>query len=129
MIFAEQKFTGRAGMDKYSGSDRRKNPRLTANFVISYRLKQYRGGYDLTQTKDISKGGILLTTNKSFTPGTHLAMTIRFPFIPQRIEVAGMVVDSKEVVRHLIYETRIQFLDLDDNFLRDLAEFVKTRLK
>ena len=116
-------------MDKYSGSDRRQNPRLSANFVISYRLKQYRGGYDLSQTKNISKGGILLTTNKPFEPGTHLAMTIRFPFIPQRIEVAGSVVGSKEVVRNLIYETRIQFLDLDENFLNDLAEFVKSRLK
>ena len=116
-------------MDKFVGNDRRNHPRLSANFVISYRLKQYKGGYDLSQTKNVSKGGILLTTNKKFEPGTHLAMTIRFPFVQQRIEVAGEVIDSKEVVRNLIYETRIRFLDLDENFLNDLAEFVKRRLK
>ena len=46
-----------------------------------------------------------------------------------KIEVTGEVVDSKEVVRDLIYETRLKFIDLDEDFFRDLGEFIKERLK
>lgn len=116
-------------MNKYAGDERRKNPRLNANFVISYRIKQHLSAYDLSQSKNVSKSGILLTTNKSFEPGTHLAMTIRFPFVPQRIEVTGEVIDSREVVKNLIYETRINFHDLDSKFMEELGEFVQKRLK
>ncbi|MDD5195008.1 MAG: PilZ domain-containing protein [Candidatus Omnitrophica bacterium] len=116
-------------MNKYEGPERRKTPRLNANFVVSYRVKEVPEGYDLSQTKNVSQGGILLTTNRKFESGTHLAMSIRFPFIAKRIEVTGSVVESKEIVRDLIYETRIQFMDLDAEFFRKLGEFVKEHLK
>ncbi len=116
-------------MAEYGGMERRKYPRLDANFVISYRIKEVVDGYDLTQSKNVSQGGILLTTNRVFNKGTILAMTIRFPLIPQKIEVTGEVVASKEVVRDLIYETRIKFLDLDDEFFQKLGEFIEENLK
>jgi hypothetical protein len=116
-------------MDKYSGPEKRKHPRLEANFVVSYRIKEPGKGYDLSQTKNVSQGGMLLTTNKIFENGTYLSMNIRFPLVPQKIEVTGEVVDSREIVRDLIYETRIRFLDLDEDFFRDLGEFIKERLK
>jgi hypothetical protein len=91
-------------------------------------VKQIPDNYDLTQTKNVSQGGILLTTNRKFEKGTQLAMTIRFPFITQRIELTGEVVDSKEVVRDLIYETRIRFFDLDEDFFKKLSKFVQQQL-
>jgi len=116
-------------MRDYAGPERRKHPRLDANFVISYRIKEVVDGYDLTQSKNVSQGGILLTTNRLFKQGIFLAMTIRFPLIPQKIEVTGEVVGSKEVVRDLIYETRIKFIDLDEEFFQKLGEFIKENLK
>ncbi|MBU2102022.1 MAG: PilZ domain-containing protein [Candidatus Omnitrophota bacterium] len=116
-------------MEKYGGSERRKFPRFSANFVVSYRVKEVPDGYDLSQTKNVSQGGILLTTNRKFEKGTLLAMSIRFPFVAKRIEVTGEVVDSREVVRDLIYETRINFRDLDTEFFRELGEFVQGHLK
>jgi hypothetical protein len=116
-------------MNKYAGDERRKHPRLNATFVISYRIKQHHGPYDLSQSKNVSKSGILLTTNRFFESGTHLAMTIRFPFVSQRIEVTGEVIDCREVVKNLIYETRITFQDLDMKFMEELGEFVQKRLK
>jgi hypothetical protein len=116
-------------MSNYGGPERRKFARLNANFVVSYRVKEIPDGYDLSQTKNVSQGGILLTTNRKFENSTHLAMSIRFPFIAKRIEVTGVVVDSKEIVRDLIYETRIQFLDLDTEFFQKLGEFVKEHIK
>jgi len=116
-------------MNKYVGDERRKNPRLTATFVVSYRIKHQHGLYDLSQSKNVSKSGILLTTNRFFEPGTNLAMTIRFPFVSQRIEATGEVLNSREVVKNLIYETRIIFQDLDLKFMEELGEFVQKRLK
>lgn len=115
-------------MADYSGPERRKYARINVNFVVSYRIKQAQGDFDLSQTKNMSQGGMLLTTNKEFSLGTHLAMFIRFPLIPHKIEVTGVVVGCKQIVRDIIYETRIQFLDLDQEFFVKLGEFIKRHL-
>jgi hypothetical protein len=112
-------------MEKYKGPEKRKYPRVGVNFVVSYRLKENSHAYDLSQTKNVSQGGLLLTTNKKFDFGTLLAMTIRFPFIEQKIEIDGEVIDSKEIVKGLIYETRIRFLNLPEDFFNELGKFIK----
>ncbi len=116
-------------MSEYSGQERRQFPRVNANFVVSYRIKEIRDGYDLSQTKNVSQGGILLTTNREFKKGIFLAMTIRFPLVRQKIEVTGEVVSSRQIVRNLIYETRIKFLDLNEEFFTKLGEFIEENLK
>jgi hypothetical protein len=115
-------------MEKYTGTERRKFPRANANFVVSYRVK-HQGSYDLSQTKNISQGGLLITTNKKFENGTQLAMTIRFPFVEQKIEITGEVVDSKEIVKGLIYETRLKFTDLPQEFFKELGIYIKELLE
>ncbi len=116
-------------MTDFSGSEKRKYARMNANFVVSYRIKEMLDGYDLSQSKNVSQGGMLLTTNKFFPKNTGLAMTIRFPFVAQKIEVTGRVISSKEMVRDLIYETRLQFMDLNENFFKELGEFINKYLK
>jgi PilZ domain len=116
-------------MSNYGGPERRKNERLNVNFVVSYRIKEAEENFDLSQTKNLSQGGMLLTTNKQFQQGTRLAMILRFPLVPQKIEVIGIVIDSKEVVRDIIYETRIRFLNLDEEFFHKLGEFIREHLK
>jgi len=116
-------------MANHADKERRKYPRITANFVISYRIKERPGDYDLSQTKNISQGGMLLTTNKPFKKGICLAMYIRFPLIPQKITVTCEVVNSKEIVRDLIYETRLKYLDLNEDFFLKLGEFIQENLR
>jgi hypothetical protein len=116
-------------MKEYSGLEKRKHPRVNLNFVVSYRVKQLPDNYDLSQTKNVSQGGMMLTTNRKFGKDTCLAMTIRFPFVSQKIEVTGKVVLSKEVVKNLIYETRLQFLDLDEDFFQGLGKYIEKYMK
>ena len=116
-------------MKKHKDSEKRKYPRIESNFIISYRIKQLPADYDLTQTKNVSQGGLLLTTNKKFTPGTILAITIRFPFTPAGIEITGKIVDSEEVRKGWIYDTRIEFLDLDEKFFHKLGQFINKHSK
>ena len=102
---------------------------MSVNFVISYRIEKEQETFDLSQTKNVSQGGMLLTTNKEFQVGTRLAMILRFPMVPQKIKVTGVVIGSDEIVRDIIYETRIQFLNLDEDFFRKLGEFIRDHLK
>ena len=114
---------------EFNGEEKRKHSRMNINFVVSYRIKEKDENFDLSQTKNISQGGMLLTTNKIFDKDTLLSMIMRFPLIPHKIEVTGVVVDSKEIVRDLIYETRLQFIDLDEDFFTKLGQFIRDNLK
>ncbi len=111
-------------MQEYEGQEKREYQRADANFVISYRIKEETDNFDLSQSKDVSQGGMLLTTNRAFDKGTKLVMTIRFPFLTKKIEILGEVVDSRVVVKNLIYNTRIKFFGLEELLARELEEFV-----
>ena len=100
-------------MTGYIGPDRRKQPRIAGKFVVSYRVKVEINNYDISQTRNLSLGGMLLTTNRVFSHGTILIIDIRLPFFIDAISFTGKVLDSKEVVKELIYDTYIQFLDID----------------
>ena len=105
-------------------SERRAHPRTEVNLVVSYRGRAVGSSYDISQSKNLSQGGMLLTTNRAFMGGALLIMTLRLPQMPDAIEVVGKVVLSKEIVRELIYDTHVQFARLDDHARKQLGDFV-----
>lgn len=105
-------------------SERRKSPRANAQIVTRYQALEESRDYDLSQSRNVSQDGLLLTTNRMFHPGTHLAMNVSFPFLNSAIEVTGDVVESREVMENLIYETHIHFHDLEKKMRDQLAGFV-----
>jgi len=113
----------------YKGPERRKYPRVDATFVISYRPKEISGEYDLVQSKNISQGGMLITTNKYFEKGKQLELIIRFPFVPQKIVTTAEVVDCKEMTKNLLYEKKIKLLNLDMEIFKKIGEYVKKILE
>ncbi len=117
----------RGTMEAHNGKQKRKHPRTEANFVVSYRILEGLNNYDLSQSKNISQGGMLLTTNREFKKGTRLVMTMSFPFIEDKMELTGQVVGSKEIVKDLIYETRLQFYELDLKLSKGLSKFVNQK--
>jgi len=106
----------------YNGPEKRANPRINRNFVVSYRVYGDVDNVDISQTKNMGEGGMLLTTNRSFGHGTILAIEIRLPFMETPIRLLGRIVDSKEVIPNLIYETRLNFNYMDDQS----KDFVKS---
>ncbi len=116
-------------MEKSLQEERRKFPRLSANFTVSYKIKNIPENYDFSQTKNVGQGGVLLTTTRKFEAGTPLALLVKFPFLPQRLEILGTVVDSKEISKDLIYETRLAFSDTDNKFLKELGEFIAKQVR
>ena len=115
-------------MEKSFTEERRRYPRLSANFTASYKIKNIPENYDFSQTKNVGKGGVLLTTNRKFEAGTQLALMVKFPFVSHRLEILATVVDSKEIAKGIIYETRLAFSNLDKKFFQELGAFVEEKL-
>jgi len=113
----------------YTGPERRRFPRVMGRFIVSYRILEDKDAIDITQTKNLSLGGMLLTTNRDFKPGTNLALEIRLPFDPNPIMLIGKVIETREVTKDLIYDTRIQFLAVDENHRKVILETVEYYLK
>jgi hypothetical protein len=99
----------------YAGPERRKNPRIKGRFIVSYRIIAEADNIDITQTKNICLGGMLLTTNRSFLKGTTLAVEIRLPFEKDPIMIIARVIESVEITKDLIYDTRLEFVAIDEN--------------
>lgn len=113
----------------YTGSEKRKHPRVSSRFVVSYRILEEADHIDISQTKNISLGGLLLTTNRKFDAGIKLALEIRLPFDPYPIVLIGRVLESHEITKDLIYDTRIEFLNIDDRHKNIVAQTVDYYLK
>ena len=113
----------------YGGPERRKFPRASGRFIISYRILENNGNTDISQSKNLSLGGMLLTTNTQFSPGTNLALEIRLPFDPNPIMLIGKVLESKEITKNIIYDTRLTFLAIDESHRKIINETVTYYVK
>ncbi|MBM3246794.1 MAG: PilZ domain-containing protein [Candidatus Omnitrophica bacterium] len=113
----------------YTGPERRKYPRIAGRFIVSYRILEEDDNVDITQTKNLSLGGMLLTTNKQFEPGTNLALEIRLPFDPNPIMLIAKVLSSNEITKGLIYDTRLMFLYVDDKHKKTIGQTVDYYIK
>lgn len=112
-------------MPPFAQDERRKFPRIEENFVVSYRLYGDAQMLDTSHTKNIGEGGMLLTTNRAFDTGTILAIEIRLPLIPIPIRLLGNILESKEIAKNLIYETRLSFTYMDNQskeFVRNTVD-------
>lgn len=113
----------------YEGMNKRKYPRQKAGYFVSYRVKDKKGVYDISRTKNLSQGGMLITTGKKFEKGIQLEMMMNFPLIRQRIKITGVVLSSREVVKDSIYETRLRYVGLNESFFKKLGQFIDENLK
>lgn len=113
----------------YSGIERRKHPRISGRFIVSYRIVEDADKADISQTKNLSLGGMLLTTNKQLDSGTKLALEIRLPFDPNPIMLIAKVLESREITKNLIYDTRLMFLAVDERHRKVITETVDYYLK
>ena len=113
----------------YTGPERRKYHRIEGRFIVSYRVFEQHQNVDITQTKNLGLGGMLLTTNRQFDEGTKLALEIRLPFDPHPIFIIARVVNSQEITRDLIYDTRLAFVAVDEKHRKIVGDTVDYYLK
>ena len=113
----------------YTGPERRRHPRVNARFIVSYRILDEADNVDISQTKNLSLGGMLLTTNRQFGIGTNLALEIRLPFDPNPIMIIAKILESREISKDLIYDTRLTFLAIDERHRKVIKETVDYYIK
>lgn len=105
--------------------ERRRHGRVEANLVVSYRRGGSPDDFEMTQSRNVGPGGILLITDKGFTRGERLDMRVRFPFDNGDRQVLGEVAKCVRIVKDSLYFTRVRFIDLDEESVARLAELVR----
>ncbi|MDD5156250.1 MAG: PilZ domain-containing protein [Candidatus Omnitrophica bacterium] len=113
----------------YTGRERRKHPRISNRFVVCYRLLQEQDKIETSQTKDLCIGGMLLTTHRQFEPGSSLVLEIRLPFHAHTVTLIAKVIESREVTKDLIYDTRLSFCAINEKQRKVIADTVNYYLK
>ncbi|MCX5687299.1 MAG: PilZ domain-containing protein [Candidatus Omnitrophica bacterium] len=94
--------------------ERRKFKRINKSCVVSYTpVKIGELKYDVSQTKDLSEGGLLFISDKKFEKGTILKIKLRLPEFLDYVIVQAQVVDSTQRARIVIYETRVSFIEVE----------------
>jgi len=114
---------------KDNKKERRRYPRVNLHLVVSYTILKEDKILDVTQTKNISLGGILITTNREFAPDTNLSLKIRLPVRPEPFYFIGKVVKSRKIVQDLIYETHIELMALNKDDEKTLQEMMNLHLE
>jgi hypothetical protein len=112
----------------HAEKEKRKYPRLEACCAVWYKPECSLIGYDMTMTKNISRGGALITTGRVFEARTVLMLLAKFPFAPQTKAKIRSIVVSCEKAREHIYNTRVRFLSMDSAMYDELVKFIRERL-
>ncbi len=112
------------------GFERRQTPRTKGKFIVSFkRAGGVDSEIDVSQSKNISGGGMLLSSNRSFDKGTVLSLKVRLPFKNEPISFNGKVLESQEIVKGLHYDIRLEFIDMNESQKQCLADTLKHYLK
>ncbi len=106
-------------------SEQRQHPRREASLVVSYRRKYPIAVLDITHARNVSQGGMLLTTARAFGGGARLAIRARLPLrdSPRLVPGTAEAVGSREIAQRLLYETRVRIVDLDRRSFQIIGEF------
>ncbi len=104
--------------------ERRQHPRLEKNFILYYFDKARPDlKFELTQLKNISKGGACFVTSQRFEPGTKIGLELKTPYLAEATYLEGIVLESHEKVKDMLYQTRLKF-----EFLDPKGEFLLSKL-
>ena len=114
----------------YEGVERRKFPRANCRFVVLYKVlgDKLTSNRDVSQTKNISCEGLLITTSKAFPPLTTLEIKLRLPIFNNLINLLGEIVESTEILEDLIYDTRLHLIQIGEDEKNLLSKTVELLL-
>ena len=105
-------------------ANRRQHVRLDKRFVISYKKEGSSEGYDITNTDNISKGGLFFFSHLNYPVGTKLELLVTFPFRrgKERVKLISKVMNVRKKGKR--YGIGGQFISMDKTVLSELYLFV-----
>lgn len=116
----------RADGSKVSGIERRAYPRISKNFILNYfLLDDPAQKHEITQLKNISKGGACIITNSAIQPNIKIGIELKTPFISETTYLSGTILESITKAEGILYETRVQFDSLHPHAEYLIAKLVE----
>ncbi len=110
--------------------ERRRFIRVDGSFIVSYTdIFAQQPKSDLSQTKNISLGGILFTADRNISVGSPLNVKLKLPTTPDYINVRVKVVDCKERVKGIMYDVRAKFINISEIDRDSIRKIVECYLK
>ncbi len=99
--------------------------RIKKNFIMTYSTPDNPSQKsELSQVKNISRGGMCFSASKPYERSTTLVFHLRTLYSEGGLTLEGSVLGSKEIVKNSIYETRIKFQSLT-NEAKDILKKIE----
>ena len=94
--------------------ERRRFKRIGGTYVVSYApIKGEEIKFDISQTRNLSEGGLLFIADRKFEKETILKIKLRLPEFSDYVIVKAKVVGSGQIAKGLMHEIRVQFVEMD----------------
>ncbi len=104
-------------------TNRRKYVRIYRNFVLLYHIKGKEDvRHEMSQVNNISRGGINFSSTKELPKDTQLNIELKTPFLNEKINLEGIVLESREKIPNLIFAVRVEFTNLSEQSKDILAK-------
>lgn len=118
----------RDNLKEKTGAERRTAPRAE----LDYDLEADIEGDNVPYTgliKDISEGGLFISTDKRHTPGDTLQIRFTFPSVNDPIEVQAVVRWYRDdyTDSSMLPGIGVQFVDLDPEILKKINAYIKDK--
>lgn len=115
---------------KPEGSERRKFARIKKHYIIRFIQKGNRSvKYEVSQVENISRGGMLFSSSVGFEKDAELLIELRTPYIAETVHLTGIILECKDKVPGILFQNRLQFLDLSPTAQDILDKIEKYNLK
>ena len=110
----------------YIKFEKRKFKRISRNYIVSYApIKGEDLKFDISQTKNLSEGGLLFISDRKFEKNIVLKIKLRLPEFSDYVIIKAQVIDSIQLAKGLMHETRVKFVDVEQKVreaIRRLAD-------
>lgn len=96
--------------------ERRKFKRISGSYVVSYaslETKELR--FDVSQTKDLSEGGLSFIADRTFEKDVLLKIKLRLPEFSDYVIVKAQVVASQKLGKGVAYNIRAKFVEVEQS--------------
>ena len=105
--------------------ERRQFKRISKAYIVSYAIVSSEElKFDISQTRNLSEGGLLFISDKKFEKDVVLKIKLRLPDFPDYAVVYAQVVDSTQIMKDLIYDTRVKFVEVEQNISEAIRRLV-----
>lgn len=109
--------------------EKRKFPRVDCTFQVSCQtFQENRSNFNSSRSRNISIGGILLSTNKQGRLGEDIIIKFMVPQYGHKVLARGRIVRIREL-KDGDFEIGVQFLNIRDKDIDQVSRFIQEKIR